>query len=161
VDRIPLDSNLVLKLEWNSALSDPRMIDVLGVLMGINLQGFSREEGSDELPPGLSQTSPPTSPTPKSPAPATPKSPPPAPTPAPAPSAADVEMSSPEDEEEAKAKKEAEAEKKAGSDAYRQRDFDAAAKHYQKAWDVWPKDVTFLTNLGGGSLTRSSSSVLY
>jgi predicted lipid-binding transport protein (Tim44 family) len=131
------------------------MIDVLGVLMGINMQGFSREEGSDELPPGLSQTSPPTSSAPKSPSPPTPKSTPSAPTPAPAPASKDVEMSSPEDEEEAKAKKEAEAEKKAGSDAYRKRDFDAAATHYQKAWDAWPNDITFLTNLGGESLACS------
>ena len=38
--------------------SDPRMIDVLGVLMGIDMQGFSRPEGSDEMPPGFNASSP-------------------------------------------------------------------------------------------------------
>lgn len=57
-----------------------------------------------------------------------------------------------EDDEEAKAKKEAEAAKKTGSEAYKKREFDVAAASFQKAWDLWPKDITFLTNLGGGSL---------
>jgi stress-induced-phosphoprotein 1 len=57
-------------------------------------------------------------------------------------------MASEEEEGEVKAKKEAEAVKKAGSDAYRKRDFGEAAKQFQKAWDIWPKDITFLTNLG-------------
>jgi hypothetical protein len=129
----------------DSALQDPRMIDVLGVLMGVDMQGFSREEGSDELPPSASEanmTSPPSSPPPK-PAPSTS-------TPAPAPVAEseDVEMTE-EDQEEAAAKKEAEAAKKAGNEAYKKRDFEDAARNFEKAWDVWPKDVTFLTNLGG------------
>jgi tetratricopeptide (TPR) repeat protein len=129
-------------------LQDPRMIDVLGVLMGIDMQGYSRPEGSDELPPGLStehkDPPPPKSPTPPSykPTPsATPASAPPPPT-------EDVEMAE-EDEEEAKLKKEAEALKKAGTEAYKKRDFDEAIKSYEKAWELWPKDVTFLTNLGG------------
>ena len=54
-----------------------------------------------------------------------------------------------EDDEEVKAKKEAEAEKKLGSEAYKKRDFETAATHFSKAWDIWPKDLTFLTNLGG------------
>ncbi|TFY59377.1 hypothetical protein EVJ58_g5817, partial [Rhodofomes roseus] len=41
-----------------NALNDPRMIDVLGALMGIDMQGFSREEGSDELPPGVTKAEP-------------------------------------------------------------------------------------------------------
>lgn len=53
------------------------------------------------------------------------------------------------DDEDAKAKKEAEAEKKLGSDAYKVRDFGKAATHFEKAWELWPKDITFLTNLGG------------
>ena len=59
------------KLAESALQSDPRMIDVLGALMGIDMQGFSREEGSDELPPGVSRAqaqspnSPPTSPPPQ------------------------------------------------------------------------------------------------
>ncbi len=30
--------------------SDPRKIDVLGALMGLDMQGYSGEEGSDEPP---------------------------------------------------------------------------------------------------------------
>jgi len=52
------------------------------------------------------------------------------------------------DDEEAQAKKEAEAAKKAGNEAYKKREFDEAATQFSKAWDLWPKDITFLTNLG-------------
>ncbi|KIM83896.1 hypothetical protein PILCRDRAFT_416681 [Piloderma croceum F 1598] len=129
----------------DSALQDPRMIDVLGVLMGVDMQGFSREEGSDELPPGVANAetaSPPSSPPPKPAASTSKPTPPP-----PAPEPEDVEMTE-EDQEEAAAKKEAEAAKKAGSEAYKKRDFEDAAKNFEKAWNVWPKDITFLTNLG-------------
>jgi hypothetical protein len=122
------------------------MIDVLGVLMGVDMQGFSREEGSDELPPAVAKAetaSPPSSPPPKPAASTSKPTPPP-----PAPQPEDVEMTK-EDQEEEAAKKEAEAAKKAGSGAYKKRDFEEAAKNFEKAWDVWPKDITFLTNLGG------------
>lgn len=52
------------------------------------------------------------------------------------------------DDDEAKAKKDAEAAKKVGNEAYKKRDFEVAAENFQKAWDLWPKDITFLTNLG-------------
>jgi stress-induced-phosphoprotein 1 len=126
----------------DTALQDPRMITVMGVLLGVDMQGFGREEGSDELPPGMSQRTP----TP-------PTSPPKASTPAPKPNAAeDVKMADPEpenDDEEAKAKKEAEVEKQKGSEAYKKRDFEVAAKSFGRAWEIWPKDITFLTNLSG------------
>ncbi|KAI0052564.1 TPR-like protein [Auriscalpium vulgare] len=119
------------------------MIDVLGALMGIDMQGFSRPEGSDELPPEVSGKASTPSPPPASYSP--PQPPPSSSKVAPA---EDVEMTpAEEDDEEAAAKKEAEAEKKLGSEAYKKRDFETAAKHFAKAWDVWPKDVTFLTNL--------------
>ena len=121
--------------------SDPRMIDVLGALMGLDMQGFAREEGSDELPPGVSQADVQSTSPPPQPAASSSKSPEP-------PKDEDVEM---EDAEEAAAKKEAEAEKKLGADAYKTRDFDNAIAHFQKAWDTYPKDITFLTNLAGES----------
>ena len=134
----------------NSLLSsDPRMIDVLGALMGLDMQGFARPEGSDEMPPGVVPMSDST-PSPQPPRPATP---PPQPSTS---KVEDVEMKDEEPEEddgEAAAKKEAEAEKKLGTEAYKKRDFPTAEKHFSRAWEVWPKDVTFLTNLGGESLT--------
>ncbi|KAJ7895939.1 activator of Hsp70 and Hsp90 chaperone [Mycena olivaceomarginata] len=126
------------------AMQDPRMIDVLGALMGIDMQGFTRPEGSEEMPPGVSTSPPPAASSPPPPA-ASSSKPPPEPTPAPP--AEDVEM--PEvDDEEAQAKREAEAAKKAGSEAYKKREFEEAATQFSKAWDLWPKDITFLTNLG-------------
>lgn len=130
--------------------SDSGSSTVLGVLMGIDMQGFAREEGSDELPPGVrpediqSQSSR-FEERPSSPPPARAAQPPPAP---------DVQMAEaePEDDEEAKAKKEAEAEKKKGAEAYKARRFDEAEAAFSKAWDLWPNDITFLTNLAGVSL---------
>jgi len=142
------DPSFVQKLQFYQRnpqmldLSDPRMIDVFGVLSGIDMQGFSRPEGSDEMPPGMSSTE--SSSPPSKPSPATSPPPPKAST---STAPEDVEMED-VDDDEAKAKKEAEALKKAGGDAYKKREFEEAAKKYQQAWDTWPKDITFLTNLG-------------
>ena len=50
---------------------------------------------------------------------------------------------------EAEAKSEAEKLKAEGNVAYKARKFDEASAAYSKAWEVWPKDVAFLTNLSG------------
>ncbi|THU83922.1 TPR-like protein [Dendrothele bispora CBS 962.96] len=121
-------------------LQDPRMIDALGALMGIDIQAHERPEGSDDIPTGASPSSPPPKPAASSP-------PPPQPSSSSAPATEDVEMEE-VDEEEAKAKKEALELKKTGGEAYKKREFDEAIKAFEKAWDVWPKDITFLTNLG-------------
>jgi len=42
-----------------------------------------------------------------------------------------------------------EVKKKFGADAYKKRDFATAITHFTKAWDTWPKDISFLTNLAG------------
>jgi hypothetical protein len=138
--------------------TDPRLIDVIGALMGLDVQGFGRPEGSDDLPPGVSPTfaTPPTSPPPSS---AKPTSPPKA-TPGTVSSSninksEDVEMAEAEeeqvDEEEAAAKKAADAEKKLGADAYKKPDLAPAIEHFSNAWETWPKDITFLSNLAGRS----------
>lgn len=116
----------------------------MGVLLGIDMQGFERPEGSDELPPGLQKSAPEPSASRPSASSAPPKST------RPEPETKDAEMAEPEEEDEdAKAKKAAEAEKQKGGAAYKARDFTTAAEHYQKAWDLWPKDITYLTNLAG------------
>lgn len=135
---------------------DPRMIDVLGALMGIDMQAFNRPEGSDELPEGFSKVDPsaPTS-SPPPPQQAASSSQPSASTSAPPPPASeDVEMDE-EVAEEAKAKKEAGEAKRIGGEAYKKRNFDEALQQFQKAWDLWPKDITFLTNSAGEHFVRS------
>ena len=123
------------------------------------MQGFNRPEGSDDYPPGVVPGTIPDPPSPpqKTPSPQASSSKPPA---EPAKVEEDVEMED-EDDEDVKAKKEAEAEKKLGSEAYKKRDFEAAATHFSKAWDVWPKDIAFLTNLAGTTDRFCSYSVLY
>ena len=118
------------------------MIDVLGALMGIDLQASTRPEGSDELPSDIQKDSPPPPASPQAPTPSSskPKSP------DVAPAQEDVEM---EDDDETRAKKEAEVAKEAGNVAYKSRNFEEAAKQFQLAWDTWPKNVAYLTNLSG------------
>lgn len=63
-------------------------------------------------------------------------------------------MEDPEEEDEdaiaeKKAKESALVEKNKGNAAYKERKFDIAIAAFEKAWDLWPKDVTFLTNLSG------------
>ncbi|KAG2159050.1 chaperone [Suillus bovinus] len=140
----------------DSALqSDSRMIDVLGVAMGIDMQGFSRDDDFDGLPPGFKHGPPPTRQTRPTSSASSSKAPP-APTPAPAPAAPapepeDVEMTD-EDAEEAKAKADALAAKAQGTEHYKAQRFSEAAEYFKKAWDLWPKDITFLGNLGAAYL---------
>lgn len=146
----------------DSALqSDSRMIDVLGVAMGIDMQGFSRDDEFDGLPPNFKYEPPPKARTPRSPSASTSRTPPapapaPARAPAPAPAAPvhepeDVEMTD-EDAEEAKAKADALAAKAQGTAHYKAQRFSEAAEYFKKAWDLWPKDITFLGNLGAAYL---------
>ncbi len=132
------------------------MIQVLGVLLGIDMQAFERPEGSDELPPGVSAQSP-SSPTPPTPTPTASTQPPIAQKPTPTPSTSKAAEPEPMEVEESE-QKEAMRLKAKGSEAYKKRDFATAREMYQKAWDAWPKDITFLTNLAGElRLMRPSS----
>lgn len=143
------DPSFVQKLQMmqqNPALassmlgSDPRMIQVLGALMGVDMQGFTGDDVPDDI--RAQAEAQPSSPPPK------PQSPPPKPAAsAPPPKTEDVEMEE-VDDEEAQAKKAAQEAKAAGAAAYKAKDFETAATQFSKAWDTWPKDITFLTNLG-------------
>jgi len=57
-----------------------------------------------------------------------------------------------EDAEEAKAKADALAAKAQGAEHYKAQRFADAAECFTKAWDLWPKDITFLGNLGAAYL---------
>ncbi|OAP56294.1 hypothetical protein AYL99_09473 [Fonsecaea erecta] len=135
--------------EMGQELADPRFLEVMGVMLGIDMQmgmppeggpsGAQRatEEAEDvPMPDARPQSNPPPQ--------AEKKAPEPEPEP------------EPEDEEAIaakKAKEEAENEKKLGTESYKKRKFDEAIEHYSKAWDLH-KDITYLTNLGAAKFEK-------
>jgi hypothetical protein len=123
------------------------MITVMSVLLGIDMEAFDNRRDASATAPTASFDTPPESP--QSPPASTSTSKP----------APDVKMAEPEDEEpdeEAQAKAAALKEKDFGNAAYKKREFPQAAAHFTKAWDLWPKDMTFLTNLAGAFLLALS-----
>lgn len=131
-----------------AAMSDPRLIEVMGVLLGIDLQmggapgagesASAAREAEEDVP--MTDARPSSRPPPQE----TKKAPEPEPEP------------EPEDEEAIaakKAKEEADAEKKLGTDNYKKRKFDEAIVHYSKAWDLH-KDITYLTNLSAAKFEK-------
>lgn len=127
-------------------LGDPRFLQVMSVLLGIDMQ-FGGPPGAGPAASSGARDAEEDMPMPDS----RPSSRPPKnakePSPEPEPE--------PEDEESkaAKAKEEAEAEKKLGTDNYKKRQFDVAIEHYSKAWDLY-KDITYLTNLGAAKFEK-------
>ncbi|KAL7421555.1 Hsp90 cochaperone [Cryptotrichosporon argae] len=123
--------------------SDPRMLTVMGVLMGVDIDAMERDQGSNAMPPGFQGEAPAESSRPTPPREA------PAPTPPKEQAEAEpIEVDEPEAEDsEVALKKDAEALKAQGNAAYKARNFDEAIGLYEKAWELYPKDVTFLTNL--------------
>lgn len=136
-------------LDFGELMGDQRFLQVLGVLMGVDMQmgmpGQNGPTGTGSKPPQAEDEDEempdlvPESSAPKS-------TPPPQPKAQPEPEPVVEE----EDEEAAakkKAKEEADKEKALGTTEYKKRNFDAAIEHYSKAWDTH-KDITYLTNLG-------------
>ncbi|WVR07290.1 hypothetical protein IAU60_004331 [Kwoniella sp. DSM 27419] len=126
--------------DMSTMMGDPRMLTVLGVMMGIDIDAMERPEGSNEMPAGTR------------PAEASSSKPTPAPAPQAQPKAKEEPKEEPmeveeEQDSDAAAKKEAEELKAKGNATYKARKFDEAIELYSKAWEVYPKDVTFLTNL--------------
>ncbi|KAK3330003.1 hypothetical protein B0H66DRAFT_542535 [Apodospora peruviana] len=121
---------------------DPRMIQVLGVLMGVDMNMATPEQAAAATGGQAEQEEdvdmPDLVPEPAAPKPAAPKK---APTPEPEPELDEEEL------EKKKAKEAANKEKALGTENYKKRNFDEAIKHYQAAWDLH-KDITYLNNLG-------------
>ena len=134
-------------------MGDPRFLQVLGVLMGIDIQTgmpgdmaepFESTRASDStilndgeemegIVPGTTNKS---------------ASNTAAPEPEPEQEAEDEEASA-----RKKAKEEADKEKALGTENYKKRQFDAAIQHYSKAWELH-KDITYLTNLSAAQFEK-------
>lgn len=124
-------------------LRDPRFLQVMSVLLGIDMQFGA--------PPGAGASSAPTAEEEEDvpmPDVSHPKAAEPTKAPEPEPE--------PEDEEsisKKKAQEAGDAEKKIGNDFYKKKQFDEAIEHYQKAWELH-KDVTYLNNLGAAKFEK-------
>jgi stress-induced-phosphoprotein 1 len=137
--------------DMGQALGDPRFLEVMGVLLGIDMNmampgagagaggaydGIPKESEEDVDMPDLR--------------PPPPKEEKKAPEPEPEPEE--------EEDEEAvaakQAKSDADKEKSLGTENYKKRKFDEAISHYTKAWDLYPKDLTYLTNLGAAQFEK-------
>lgn len=128
--------------------SDPRMLQVLGVLMGVDMdfagappggapgaESSAQREHEEDIPmPDLR---------PESKAEEAKE-----PEPAPEPEPLDEEAAA-----KAKAKEEADKEKALGTEQYKKRNFDEAIAHYAKAWELY-KDITYLNNLGAAHFEK-------
>lgn len=134
--------------DMSVAFTDPRLIEAMSVLLGIDLQmGNPPEAGRS--PSGAREAE---EDVPMSDARPTSRPPPPEPKKAPEPEP----EPEPEDEDaiaKKKAKEEADAEKKLGTENYKKRKFDEAIEHYSKAWDLY-KDITYLTNLSAAKFEK-------
>ena len=134
----------------SAIFSDPRMIQVMGVAMGVDLDvGNAPPEGAEtaaSFTPGGARGE-------VEEEVAMPDAPPVAKKAAAAPVVEEEEEEPVNDEEaeEARAKKEAkeaaDKEKALGTASYKKREFDDAIAHYQAAWDLY-QDITYLNNLG-------------
>ncbi len=134
-------------------MRDPRFLQVMSVLLGIDMSFGGAGEGAGDVGgssgPQESEEDVPMSDAPPSAAAkpaAAAKAPQPEPEPEP----------EPEDEEalnKRKAREEADAEKKIGTDFYKKREFTAAIEHYGKAWDIH-KDITYLTNMSAAQFEK-------
>mmetsp|Transcript_30281 Transcript_30281/g.81388 ORF Transcript_30281/g.81388 Transcript_30281/m.81388 type:complete len:555 (-) Transcript_30281:281-1945(-) len=104
----------------NLHLQDPRVMQVMGMLMGVNVQTGSEFAGGEEPP----------------------KSKEPEPEPEP------MEEELTEEEKAARElKKQADAHKDEGNTAYKAKKFEEAIAHYSKAREVLPTEMTYLNNI--------------
>ena len=125
-------------------MTDPRILQVMGVLMGIDIS--TTMPGGEEG--GAVRAAEEEEDVPMPDAPRSSSQPAKAPEPEPEPE--------PEDEEtiaKKKAKEEADKEKALGTENYKKRQFDVAIQHYSKAWEIH-KDITYLTNLSAAQFEK-------
>ncbi|XP_059276018.1 hsp70-Hsp90 organizing protein 2-like [Lycium ferocissimum] len=113
----------------NLYLKDQRVMQALGVLLGVKLSTRMPEE-DEEIPEGSTEAQKKEE-----------KRPEPVPEPEPEP------MEVGEEEKEIRERKaKAQKEKEAGNGAYKKKDFETAIKHYSKAIELDDEDISFITN---------------
>ncbi|KAF8692985.1 hypothetical protein HU200_039353 [Digitaria exilis] len=119
----------------NMYLSDPRMMQVLSLMLNIKIQRPEASESSQSSPPQQQQQQ-------QTPPPDTkPRTREVEPEPEPEP------MDLTDEEKERKERKAAaQKEKEAGNAAYKKKDFDTAIQHYTKALELDDEDISYLTN---------------
>lgn len=115
----------------NMYLSDPRMMQALGLMLNIKIQ---RPEASESSQPS---SSPPSQPQEQPEAKAREVEPEPEPEP--------MEVTD-EEKERKERKSSAQKEKEAGNAAYKKKDFETAIQHYTKAMELDDEDISYLTN---------------
>ncbi|PSK37148.1 hypothetical protein C7M61_003575 [Candidozyma pseudohaemuli] len=139
------DPNLVgkvLQLQQNpkagmqTMLSDPRMMTIMGVLMGIDLNMFDKDSAQQAQ---AGQSNPTESAPKEEPKKEEPKKE------EPKPAAKEPEAESQDVEMEDSSKADADAAKAEGNALYKQRKFDEAIEKYNKAWELH-QDITYLNN---------------
>ena len=124
-------------------MRDPRFLQVMSVLLGIDMQFGAPGAGENPADAGRATEAEEDVPMPDA-RPEPKREPEPEPQP------------EPEDEEaiaKKEAKEKADQEKKLGTECYKKRQFDAAVEHYTKAWELH-KDITYLTNLGAAKFEK-------
>lgn len=143
LQRVKQDPNSI-----GNELGDPRFLQVMSVLLGIDMSyGAPPETGGSSSRAAEVEEDMPMPDAPRASASSEPKK---APEPAPAPEP------EPEDEEtlaKKKAQEEGDAEKKIGNDFYKKKQFDEAIQHYEKAWEL-NKDITYLNNIGAAKFEK-------
>ncbi|KAL5213615.1 hypothetical protein ABZP36_002767 [Zizania latifolia] len=112
----------------NNYLSDPRMVQVLSLILNIRLQ--NQNHGAPEPQPP--QSTPPPQPETKA------RDPEPEPEP--------MEVETEEEKERKERKAAAQKEKEAGNAAYKKKDFETVTQQYTKAMELDDEDISYLTN---------------
>ncbi|KAF3791046.1 Hsp70-Hsp90 organizing protein 3 [Nymphaea thermarum] len=115
-------------------LQDPRMMQVVGLLLNVNLKTATREDMERDVPPMAASHEAKEEPLrKKDPAPESPPEPEP--------------MDVGEEEKELKERKaEAQREKEKGNAAYKKKEFEKAIEHYTRAMELDDQDISYLTN---------------
>jgi stress-induced-phosphoprotein 1 len=129
-----------------TAMQDPRFLQVMSVLLGIDMQFGAPPEGATPAGGAARDAEedvdmPDARPAPK-------EEPKKAPEPEP-----EVEEETEEDKAAKEAKVKADELKKKGTEFYKKRQFDEAIENYTKAWETH-KDITYLTNLGAAKFEK-------